>query len=266
MSLVPGMVSRQQLQSAIANASISFNVSRFVGPAIAGFIIATWGVGTAFAVNSVSYLAIVGAVMLVNVKPRAKRLHQSGDIWSELMDGVRYAKNHASIRALLVTVAVASVLGRGALEMLPAFADAVFNGGASALAILTSAVGAGSIATGLVLSRNTSWLSATVVRIAVIVAGLLIVVFGANDQFWLAIPTIVLLGVSLSLVGVGSQILIQTLVDDEIRGRVSSLWGMIAFGGTAFGSLIVGSASALFGLQPMVAIAGLLCAGIAAII
>ena len=91
----------------------------------------------------------------------------------------------------------------------------------------------------------------------------MIVVFGASDQFWVAIPTIVLLGVSLSLVGVGSQILIQTLVDDDIRGRVSSLWGMIAFGGTAFGSLIVGSASAAFGLQLTVMVTGSLCAAMA---
>jgi MFS family permease len=263
MSLVPSIVSREQLQSAIASASISFNVSRFVGPAIAGFIIANWGVGTAFAVNSVSYLAIVGAVMLVNVNPRARKSRATGDVWAELMDGVRYTLSHPTIRSLLMTVAMASVLGRGALEMLPAFADAVFNRGASGLAILTSAIGGGSIATGLVLARHTGWLSAGVVRIFVIIAGLLIVVFGANDQFWVAIPTIVLLGVSLSLVGVGSQILIQTLVDDEIRGRVSSLWGMIAFGGTAFGSLIVGSAASAFGLQLIVMITGLLCAGMA---
>jgi MFS family permease len=263
MSLVPSIVSREQLQSAIASASISFNVSRFVGPAIAGFIIANWGVGTAFAVNSVSYLAIVGAVMLVNVNPRARKSRATGDVWAELMDGVRYTLSHPTIRSLLMTVAMASVLGRGALEMLPAFADAVFNRGASGLAILTSAIGGGSIATGMVLARHTAWLSAGVVRIFVIIAGLLIVVLGANDQFWVAIPTIVLLGVSLSLVGVGSQILIQTLVDDEIRGRVSSLWGMIAFGGTAFGSLIVGSAASAFGLQLIVMITGLLCAGMA---
>ena len=247
MSLVPGLVNREQLQSAIASASISFNVSRFVGPAIAGFVIAGWGVGTAFAVNSVSYLAIVGAVLLVTVRPRTERSKTPGNLWSELMDGVRYTLSHPTIRALLITVAMASVLCRGALEMLPAFADVVYDGGASALAILTSAVGAGSIATGLVLARNTAWLSAGVIRVSVIIAGLLIVVFGANNQFWIAIPTIVLLGVSLSLVGVGSQILIQTLVDDDIRGRVSSLWGMIAFGGTAFGSLIVGSAASAYG-------------------
>ena len=263
MSLVPSIVNREQLHSAIASNSIAFNVSRFVGPAIAGFIIATWGVGAAFAVNSVTYLAIVGAVMLIQVNPGLQRSKQPGDVWSELLDGVRYVLGHQTIRSLLITVAVASVFGRGALEMLPAFADAVFKGGASALAILTSAVGAGSVVTGLVLSRNAEWLNKKVVRLAVIVVGLLIVVFGGSDIFWLAVPVMTLLGVILSLVGVGSQILIQSLVDEEVRGRVSSLWGMIAFGGTAIGSLVVGSGSAIFGLQLTVVVTGLLCAAVA---
>jgi len=259
MTLVPSIVSRAQLHSAIASNSIAFNVSRFVGPAIAGFIIATWGVGTAFAVNGVTYLAIVAAVMLIQVNPRTRRTKQPGDVWSELLDGVRYVLGHQTIRSLLITVAVASVFGRGALEMLPAFADKVFGGGAAALAILTSAVGAGSIITGIVLSRNAAWLNRKVVRIAVIAAGLLIVAFAASGEFWLAVPVITVLGVILSLVGVGSQILIQSHVDEEVRGRVSSLWGMIAFGGTAIGSLIVGSGSAVFGLQLTVVVTGLLC-------
>jgi MFS family permease len=259
MTLVPSIVSRAQLHSAIASNSIAFNVSRFVGPAIAGFIIATWGVGTAFAVNGVTYLAIVAAVMLIQVNPGTRRTKQPGDVWSELLDGVRYVLGHQTIRSLLVTVAVASVFGRGALEMLPAFADKVFGGGAAALAILTSAVGAGSIITGVVLSRHSAWLNRKVVRIAVIAAGLLIVAFAASGEFWLAVPVITVLGVILSLVGVGSQILIQSHVDEEVRGRVSSLWGMIAFGGTAIGSLIVGSGSAVFGLQLTVVVTGLLC-------
>ncbi len=263
MSLVPSIVNREQLHSAIASNSIAFNVSRFVGPAIAGLIIATWGVGAAFAVNSVTYLAIVGAVMLIQLNPGSQRSKQPGDVWSELLDGVRYVLGHQTIRSLLITVAVASVFGRGALEMLPAFADSVFKGGASVLAILTSAVGAGSIVTGLVLSRNAEWLNKKMVRGAVVAAGLLIVVFGGSDKFWLAVPVMTLLGVILSLVGVGSQILIQTLVDEEVRGRVSSLWGMIAFGGTAIGSLVVGSGSAIFGLQLTVVVTGLLCAAVA---
>ena len=230
---------------------------------IAGFIIATWGIGTAFAVNGVTYLAIVAAVMLIRLNPGTQRRKQPGDVWSELLDGIRYALGHRTIRSLLITVAVASVFGRGALEMLPAFADAVFGGGASALAILTSAIGAGSIVTGLVLSRNAEWLDRKMLRVAVVAAGLLIVVFGGRDEFWLAVPVMTLLGVILSLVGVGSQILIQTLVDEEVRGRVSSLWGMIAFGGTAIGSLVVGSGSAIFGLQLTVVVTGLLCAAVA---
>jgi MFS family permease len=263
MTLVPSLVNREQLQSAIASNSIAFNVSRFVGPAIAGIIIASFGVGTAFAVNSVSYLAIVAAVFAVTLNPRKRRQKAPGAVWAEIMDGVRYVASHATIRGLLLIVAIASVFGRGALEMLPAFADAVFERGASGLAILTSAVGVGSIATGLVLAQRGRWLDARVVRWTVVVAGLFIIAFGLIDAFWLAVPVVTALGIILALCGVGSQILIQSLVDDEVRGRVSSLWGMIAFGGTAFGSIIVGSASALFGLQLTVIVTGAVCAAAA---
>ena len=260
MTLVPSLVSREQLQSAIASNSIAFNVSRFVGPALAGFIIAAFGVGTAFAVNGVTYLAIVAAVSLVTLHPRTRHSQAPGAVWAEIMDGVRYVANHATIRALLVIVAIASVFGRGVLEMLPAIADAVFERGASGLAILTSAVGVGSIATGLVLAQRGRWLDAGVVRWTVVIAGAFIVVFGFVDAFWLAVPVVAALGIILALCGVGSQILIQSLVDDEVRGRVSSLWGMIAFGGTALGSIIVGSASSQFGLQETVIASGVLCA------
>ena len=260
MTLVPNLVSREQLQSAIATTSISFNVSRFVGPAIAGLIIATLGVSAAFAVNGVSYLAIVAAVSCIRLRPVERGKKKPGDVWSELLDGIRYVRAHRTIRGLLVIIAVASLFGRGALEMLPAFADAVFGRGSSGLAVLTSAVGVGAVATGLILSRRLHWLNIGVIRLSVVVAGCLIVVFGWNSSFWFAVPLVTTLGVILSLCGVGSQILLQSLVDEDVRGRVSSLWGMIAFGGTAFGGLIVGAAAATFGLQATVIVAGLLCA------
>jgi MFS family permease len=263
MTLVTNLVNRSQLQSAIAMSSIAFNVSRFVGPAIAGLVIATSGVSTAFAINGLSYFAIIAAVAFVRLVPVEARAKQPGDVWAELLDGVRYVLQHQTIRGLLITVAVASIFGRGALEMMPAFADAVYSRGSFGLAVLTAAVGAGAIATGIVLSRGTVWLNSKVIRLSVVGAGVLIAAFGANTQFWLAVPLVVSLGVIFSLCGVGSQILIQTLVEEEVRGRVSSFWGMIAFGGTAFGSLIVGSAAAAFGLQGTVIVAGVLC-GVAA--
>lgn len=263
MTLVPSLVTKEQLQSAIASASISFNVSRFIGPAIAGTIIATQGVAVAFAVNGISTIAYIAALSIVELRPRVARSTPPGDIWAEMLDGIRYIVRHRTIRGLLIIVAVASVFARGALEMMPAFADAVFQRGAAGLAILTASLGAGAIAAGLILSRNTLWLDSRVIKIAVVTAGLFIVVFGATESFWLAVPVIVSLGVILSLCGVGSQILIQTLVEDEVRGRVSSFWGMIAFGGTALGSLVVGSLSATIGLQTTVMMTGFLCAAVA---
>ena len=262
MTLVPNIVEKRQLQSAIASASISFNVSRFIGPAIAGLIIATAGVSAAFAINSISYLAIIAALAVIELQPTAPRMKSSSDVWSELLDGVRYVLRHKTIRGLLITVAVASVFGRGALEMMPAFADAIYERGAAGLATLTAAIGVGAIMSGLVLSRNTAWLNSNVVRLSVTTAGILIVLLGANSEFWMAVPIVVALGIILSLCGVGSQILIQTLVEDDVRGRVSSLWGMIAFGGTAFGSLLVGSAASAYGLQATVIVTGICCAAV----
>lgn len=265
MTLVPNLVAREQLESAIASTSISFNVSRFVGPAIAGVVIAALGVSAAFALNGLSYLAIVTAVFFVELRPRTRRGTKPGAVWSELLDGVRYVRDHETIRGLLVMIAVGSVFGRGAMEMLPAFADAVFSRGSSGLAILTSAVGVGAVATGLVLARTTLWLNVVVIRLSVVVAGLLIAAFGANSAFWVAVPVVTMLGVILSLGGVGSQILMQSLVEEDVRGRVSSLWGMIAFGGVAFGGLVVGIAASAFGLQPTVIVTGLLCSAAALI-
>ncbi|MDX1499946.1 MAG: MFS transporter, partial [Woeseiaceae bacterium] len=145
MSIVPNLVTRDQLESAIATTSISFNVSRFVGPALAGFVIAHYGVAVAFIVNGVSYLTLIAALLVVRLTPGAERSMPRRRVWHEMAEGVAYAWRHPRIRALLIIVAVASVFGRGALEMLPAFADAVYRGGSAALATLTSAIGAGAV-------------------------------------------------------------------------------------------------------------------------
>lgn len=265
MSVVPNLVNRSQLESAIATTSISFNVSRFVGPALAGFVIATYGVAAAFIVNGVSYLTLIAAMLVVRLNPSAERTRPRRHVWHEMGEGVAYAWSHPRIRALLVIVAVASVFGRGALEMMPAFADAVYQGGSAALATLTSAIGAGAVISGLILSRGVSWLRVRVVRAAVVTAGLLIGLLGIVDEFWIAVVIIGLLGIILSICGVGSQILMQTLVDDEVRGRVSSFWGVIAFGGTSLGSLLIGSAASAWGLQRVVLVAGVACSVAAAL-
>ncbi len=265
MTLLPNIVTKDQLQSAIATTSISFNVSRFIGPAVAGLIIATLGVSAAFVANGISYFAYIIALLMIELRPSVARPNIPSNVWQEMLAGVRYVIAHRTIRGLLIIVAVASVFGRGALEMMPAFADKIFGRGSSGLAILTAAIGVGAILTGLVLMRSTNWLNSKVIKISVVTAGLLVVVFGTIDSLWLAVPIVMGLGVIMSLCGIGSQILIQTLVEDEVRGRVSSFWGMIAFGGTALGSLLVGTSAAAFGLQQTVIVSGILCVAVALI-
>lgn len=266
MSLVANLVPPAQLQSAIASTSISFNLSRFFGPAIAGVIIAVFGVAAAFASNAVSYLAILTALLLIRPLPRGSGKVSTSNIGHELREGIHYVLHRQPMRSLLIIIAIASVFGRGALEMLPPFADAVFQRGSGALAMLTSAIGAGAIIAGVALARGSDWLDIRVVTGGVIIGGIMISVFSATGNFWVALCIVTSLGFVLSICGIGSQILLQSLVDDEIRGRVSSLWGMVAFGGTAVGGLLVGTAADLYGLTNTIFVTGLCCASLAGIV
>ena len=262
MALVPNLVTRAQLQSALATNSISFNLSRFVGPAIAGLLIATLGVTSAFAFNAVSYVAVLVALLLVRLRPTGEPRAMRGAVWSEMKDGIAYVVRDPKIRLLLMLIATSSVLGRGPIEMLPAFADAVFERGSAGLAILTSAVGGGAIVAGLVLARGTDWLRFEIVAASLFFGGQLLVALGLSANFWLSVAIVAALGSMLSFCGVGSQILLQTIIDDEVRGRVSSFWGMIAFGGVATGGLLIGTLSSLYGLREVTIATGIACAAV----
>ena len=218
MTVVPNLVEKDQLQSAIAITSISFNLSRFVGPALAGLIIAIYGVATAFIVNGVSYFALIAAMIVVRLNPTAEKKSHERDVWREMREGINYILVHAEIRALLLIIAVASVFGRGALEMMPVFAGAVFERGSSGLATLTSAIGAGAVVSGLAMSRGVEWLNIRLIRGAVIAAGLLIATLGVIQPFWIAVGIVAALGVILSLCGVGS--LVCRTVKPDVRQEI----------------------------------------------
>lgn len=259
LALIPALVTSRELQSAMAINSVAFNLSRFVGPAIAGILIATLGVAAAFAFNGISYLAILAALAIIETRPFRRRAGAESHVQRELAEGLRYVVARTSVRQLLGLVAMASFFGRGPLELLPAFAESVFDRGATGLAILTAAAGAGAVASGLIISRGLVRLRIRYIAIGIAIVGCLIIVLGIVRAFWLGVATVAALGFMLTLCGVGSQVLLQTLIDDEVRGRVSSLWGMIAFGGTAFGGLVTGAVASLYGLSGATLAVGILC-------
>lgn len=259
LALIPNLVPRQQLRSAVATNSISFNVSRFIGPAIAGVLIALYGVTSAFAFNALSYVAVLVALLMVKLVPAEQRSPRQSDVWGEFKDGIRYVLDHSSIRTSLAVVGIAAIFARGPLELLPAFADRVFDRGSGGLAILTSAAGAGAIVAGLLLSQGMRRLRVDTVAVGVFIVGLLVILFGLLEDFWLAVSIVTLLGFVLAFCGIGSQILLQGAVDEQLRGRVSSLWALTTFGGTALGGLLIGGISSMWGLGLTTVTSGAAC-------
>ena len=266
MSLIPSLVPRELLSEAVAAQSIVFNVSRFMGPALAGVAIATMGLASAFALNAISYLAMIAALVLVELRTKRSGGRKS-HFFAELRDGVSYTFQHAVIRQQLLIVALSALFGRAVIVMLPAFAGGVFGGGSSALATLTSVSGAGAVAAGIYLTRlgaGIRLLRSTV--IATVLTGLLMTGLGLTQSYIVAIVQIAALGFVLTLVGIGSQSLIQTQVDEAMRGRVLSLWAAVAFSAPAIGSVIIGAIADRIGVGAATVLSGLLCSVLAVLL
>ncbi len=256
MSVVPSLVPRRDLAAAIGINSLSYNFARIGGPALAGLIIVTWGEAPAFAVNAFSYSIFIAALFLMRVErwqpPSARK--PIADIPVEIREGFRYCVRHPGIAPLLVLLSVVALTGRAHVELLPGFAAIVFGRGADGLAMLASAIGVGGALGGVWLAQRgairglTAIVTANVVLLSVALFG-----FTATDVFWIALPCLVATGFAMVTIGVGEQTLLQNAVDGAMRGRVLSLYGMVARGGPAFGALIMGVMSEIVGLRWTVA-------------
>jgi len=266
LSLIPSLVPRAMLSEAVAAQSIVFNVSRFLGPAIAGVTIAAFGLWSAFAINAASYLAMIAAIFFVRLRPREQR-NEPKDFVAEFKAGVAYTYRHAEISWQILVVAISALTGRATIVMLPAFAGEVYAGGSSLLAILTSVAGGGAVLAGVVLTRlgvgrGLRW--ATV--LGTIATGLLMVALGALDNLIAGVVVLAALGFCLTLVGIGSQTVIQSAVSEAMRGRVLSLWAAVAFAAPALGGFIIGVVAETLGLGATTVVAGACCAAPAVVL
>jgi MFS family permease len=249
LALIPALVDRSDLAAAVAVNSVVFNLARFLGPAAAGFLIATLGVPVAYAVNALSYVAFLAALARIRLRAEEAAADGKSGLWAELVAGIRYTASHRGIATVLLLMIAANVGARPLIELLPGFAVAVFNSGASGLATLTSAVGAGAIVAGLWVGARgggrlgTIFLASTLL-LAVAGAG-----FALTDRLWLAVPLLVVNGFAMASMGIAAQTLVQISTDAAMRGRVLSIFGLIFRGGPALGALIMGGASEYVGLR-----------------
>jgi len=261
LALIPSLVDRESLASALAINSIIFNSARFIGPAIAGFLIAGVGIGAAFAGNALSYIAFQISLALLRDLPPLPPVPRQNAIRASI-EAYAYVSRHKGIGPMLLLFAATAMGTRGFIELFPGFADHVFARGPEGLAMLTSTVGLGAICGGawMVLRPAIAGL-AGVVLFATLMMSLAILAFTATDHFYLALPCVMVAGAAMTITGTGAQTLIQAAVDPRMRGRVMALYGMIFRAGPALGAVVIGTASEHLGLRLPLAIGALVSCG-----
>jgi len=261
LALIPTLVDRASLPSALAINSVLFNLARFIGPAVAGVLIADAGIAAAFAANAVSYIAFQISLAKLRDLPPQPVVERQNAIRASI-EAYAYASRHPGIGPMLLLFVVTTIGTRGFIELFPGFADSVFARGPQGLSMLTSTVGLGAICGGtwMVLRPAITGLAAVVFGHTLLMA-LAILAFTATDRFYLALACVLVAGAAMTITGTGAQTLIQAAVDVRMRGRVMALYGMIFRAGPAIGAVLMGAASEHIGLRLSLAIGALVSCG-----
>lgn len=248
LALIPDLVTKKQFPSAAAMTATIFNLSRFIGPGVGGAIVALYGLGYAYVVNAVTYIPVIFALCIIRIDAHKPEHVGPTDYFGQLAEGFRYTRDHALILQLMLVAGVTNFFGRGLLELMPAFAALIFDGGSNELALLMSAVGFGAIAASLLLSLRTLQRRLTQVAFGgAIGVSLSIAMFGTVETLPAGIAVAASLGLFASLVSIGSQTEIQLHVENRLRGRVMSLWSLVIMGAPALGSVLGGSLAGNYG-------------------
>ena len=259
-SFIVELVDRKEdLSNAIALNSSMFNVARLIGPAIAGVIIATYGVEVCYGLDAVSYIGILGALLAMRTVPRPRPL-QPRHPWEDLREGFSYVRASAVLRPPLLLVPMVAVAGFTANVLAPVFARDIFHGTSVTLGHMYSAVGIGALVSAMLLAnrRSAQGLAGWVVRggLAVVIA---MVGFAFSPWFYLSLLCLALNGFGTVLMMAGSNTLIQAHVADDKRSRVMGLFAM-GQGMFPVGGLIAGSLAAVAGPRLAVGVAAVVMA------
>ncbi len=249
MAITPRLTPAAQLPSVVLLLSLNFNIARVVGPAIGGGIIAAYGLTAALWFTLLAFIPFV--FIIRTLSPRANTPKAKTSMKADFAEGLGYVLRSRFIRTAILITGLFSLAGKSALEILPSIADGVFARGAAGLGTLTAAAGFGALLAatlqillpGPVKGRLPALSVASAIIGSVAAAWL-----GSLDLWEMVIFITGFLGFTGTLVGVGMQSAIQMQVEDHLRGRVMSLWIMVALGGTAFGALLIGAMADALGL------------------
>ncbi len=248
-AFVPELVDdRSHLSNVIALNSAQFNLARLVGPVVAGFAIHWFGEGVCFLINAISYLAVLGAILLIKVNHERHWVSTQNPL-AEMVAGARYAWHIQPIRALLGLIAVVS-FATGSLQevFLPVYAKEVYNGNSGTLGILFSSIAVGALTAAYMLAARKTVIGLTRwIVISSSITAISLGVFGFTTSEWVGIPVLAFLGFGAMKHMGSTNTMIQTIVDDHMRGRVMAFYAMAMVGSMPIGSFMAGFMATTFG-------------------
>lgn len=263
MTIAPSLVPLADLPAAISVNSFQFTTAMFVGPALAGFLIAHGGVGLAFVANAASYLPFYIILYVITLAERPARPQVETSIIADVVDGIKYVANHPGIGPVLTVTLVLSILVRPLSDLVPGFIDEVFRKGPAELGLVLSAYGCGGMIGSFWMgNRGRLQGSTRIFIISSLILTTFTVAFASIDVVMLAIPIMAMLGANNSISSNAAQSLVQASVAPSHRGRVISLYSLNGRAGPALGALIMGYLSHVLGLQIPVAGAAIIGIGV----
>jgi len=251
---------KEDLSNAIALNSLMVNAAMLIGPTIAGILVATAGEGMCFLVNGLSYIFVIISLLMMIVESKNIKIQNNNKIFSDLKEGFRYTFGVVVIRYVILLLALVSLMGMSYALVMPVFVKEILHGGSHTFGFLMSASGIGALAGAIYLaSRRDSSGIIKILPLSALIFGFALISLAFTRIFIIALILMIITGLGMIIQMAGSNTVLQTIVEDNKRGRVMSFYTMAFIGTAPFGSLIAGFLTSKLGVQNTLIINGLSC-------
>ncbi|MDD5657886.1 MAG: MFS transporter [Elusimicrobia bacterium] len=260
-AFVADLVDKPDLGNAIALNSSLTNASRMAGPVLAGVLVGLYGEGVCFLLNAASYLAVLASLLLMRDRGQdSAQASAARHPWSYMRRGLDYAFGRPDMSAMLILLSILSLAGVPFMTLMPVFADQVFGTDARSTGLLMGAMGIGAVAGSLVLARKESLRGLpALVGLSAAAFGAGIILFALSRGITAAMAAIMLVGWSMMTVFASCNTMLQTLADEEMRGRIMGLFSYTFMGTAPIGNFLAGAAADKLGAPMAVCLGGLVC-------
>lgn len=249
---------KKDLPNALALNSSMVNLSRLIGPAIAGIVLEHLGEGTCFVLNAVSFIAVIGSLLMLKL-PKYQPAETTKNVFTELKEGLAYIKQTPAIKHVLIMLSLISLTVMPYTTLIPFYARDVFKGTAATFGVIDSFIGLGALSCAMFLASVSAGIDLKkILAINTVVFGAGLLLFSHENYYPLALLFVTITGFGMMSQATVSNTLIQTTVDQKMRGRVISFYALAIFGMQPLGGLLIGALSKWIGTQNTVAVQGII--------